>query len=152
MSFCVQSTSIMEMEALMLRETLQQLGSGDPAAREAAARELASSKVAGAAEALARALQDPEPGVRGAAATALGEIGGEVAIRALTASLWDMTSLIQSQAAAALMRIGPAAIPALAPGLQSTDPQVCQIAHWMQAMLSGQQLAKESVGSVPPEG
>src|SRR5262249_52164726 len=92
-----------------------------------------------------------EPQVRAAAATALGEIGGEPAIRALAASLWDSTSLIQPQAAAALMRIGPAAIPALTPGLQAADPQVAQITRWMLVMISGQSSAEASAGTEAPQ-
>jgi HEAT repeat protein len=131
---------------------LQQLKSGDPAARAAAAEELGASKDPAAAQPLIAALRDPEPLVREAAARGLGELGGEPAIRALSASLWDLTSLVQSEAAAALMRIGPPAIPALAPGLQSTDPQVCQITRWMLVMISGQPLAEEPAGFGPYEG
>jgi HEAT repeat protein len=136
----------------MLSAILRQLESSDPAARAAAAEQLGPRLGPEAARPLIEALRDSEPQVQAAAATALGEIGGEPAIRALTASLWDSTSLIQSQAAAALVRIGPAAIPALSPGLQSTDPQVCQITRWMLVMISGQPLAEESAGSGPSEG
>src|SRR5262249_45856864 len=103
-----------------------------------------------AAQPLIEALRGPEQQVR-AAATALGEIGGGPAIRALATSLWDSTGLVQSEAAAALLRIGPAAIPALAPGLQSSDPQVCQIPRWMLVMLTGQPLAEGPAAPVPPE-
>src|SRR5262249_23659565 len=136
-------------EALMLWDLLRQLESGDPAARVEAAEKLGRSKAPEAAQPLIEALRGPEQQVR-AAATALGGIGGGPAIRALAPSLWDSTGLVQSEAAAALLRIGPAAIPALAPGLQSSDPQVCQITRWMLVMLTGQPLAEGPAAPVPP--
>lgn len=115
------------------RAPAQELGSADPARREAAARLLGAGPLDVAGQvALRRALADEDPGVRAAAAAGLASTAA--AAPWLFAALADPHEGVRAEAARALARLRPAAevaLPGLQAALRSDDGYVRGFGAWM---------------------
>jgi HEAT repeat protein len=138
------------------------LKSDEPRVRALAAEGLGLIGNPACADDLATALRDPDETVRSQAATALARVGDPRALHALIGTLDDNYDLLQADltlSAYTLSRLGPAALPALAPLLKDVRPAIRTQAIWIirriaVAMLDEDQAWEdfwESLGAYDPD-